>query len=178
MTVRREAGAISDLRHPGTGTPVMLKPGAFAAMTEVPRVAGHRLKKSRRYKGLPRHRRRGYREEDETGRNLCEGRKTRLSSINQIGIDAMPMRRWAHLIATNDDMDATDLEIRRLRYDYRLSEHFRAADAKVQANQRVAGLSTANPSPPLHMRQSDSEASTLKNLYWILSFHQLRRWGW
>ena len=65
------------------------------------------------------------------------------------------MRNWSRLIETDDAMDASDMELRRMRYDFRLSEHIRPADQKVPPNPRVAGLTTAIPDTALHMRQED-----------------------
>ena len=89
----------------------------------------------------------------KSSRNIFEGRKTRLSGTNRVGVDQRPVSSWIRMIATNDAMDATNLELRRLRYDDRLSGHFRAADAKEPPNQPVAGLTAASPNAPLYMRQ-------------------------
>ena len=84
------------------------------------------------------------------------GRKTRLSGTNKVGFGTAPVSSWSRSIVTNDVMDATDLELRRLRYDYRLPEHFCATGAKAQATQRVTGLTAAGPDALLYMWQRDS----------------------
>ena len=73
----REAGPVSDLRQPRTGTPPMLKPGAFGAMTAFPPVRPHCGKKTSRDKGLTRDRRPSQLREGKTSRNTDFGASER-----------------------------------------------------------------------------------------------------
>ena len=75
----------------------------------------------------------------KTSRNTFEGRKTEVSGNSQADVGAMPVSIRSPLIATNDAMHSTDLEVIRVRYDDRPFKRCRAADSKIQRRRRFAG---------------------------------------
>ena len=95
----------------------MLKSGSCDTMTDPAQAGLPNPKKSSGISELTRVHRAHYRVEGERSRNVREGKKISLSSINHVRIDAVPVRKWSRLTTTNNDMDATDSEIRRLRCD-------------------------------------------------------------
>ena len=53
---------------------------------------------------------------NRTSRNVTDGKKFRLSGIDQVGAGRVPVRNWFRLIETNNAMDASDLNSRRLLF--------------------------------------------------------------
>ena len=108
----------------------MLNTDGCCMKTGVQAVKARHYEKSSSVNGLKTSRLSKWRRAGKSSRNMFKGRKTSPSGINQLSFGTMPMSSWAPLIATKDVMDATNLELKRLRYDYRASEHFRAAAVK------------------------------------------------
>ena len=89
----------------------------------------------------------------QESRNVPETGTTRDCGASQVVFDTTPVSMCSHLVATNDAMHATVLELRRFRYDYRICEHCQPDDRRVQRQPRIAGLATAGLDARSHMRQ-------------------------
>ena len=113
----RDAELVKDQGQAGPGTPGMLNPGGFGAMTAILDVrAQWRGKPSRRngLTGVCRHR---YLQDGKSGRNTADGPKPELFGKSQVDLQAMQVSIGSPMITSADGMHATDVESNHLRYD-------------------------------------------------------------